>query len=273
VTASAFALALTAAFVHALWNVLLARARDPRAATAVALLVAVVVFAPVAALTWDVRPGVWPFVVVSSCLQLLYFVLLAAAYRRAPLSVVYPMARGAAPVLVLLIGVIVLGKSSSSGQVAGVLLVGAGILLVRGLSGRNAGGMAFGLAIATCIAAYTLVDKHGITHAGPIPYLELTMVMPALVYAGATVRLKGTAPLRAEFGPSTVAAGLATFVAYALVLAALERASAASVAAVRETSVVIAALLAGKVLDERVGPVRLAGAVLVAAGVALVSLA
>ena len=118
--AFAFALALTAAFVHALWNVLLARARDPQAATAVALLVAVVVFAPVAALTWDVRPGVWPFLVASSCLQLLYFVLLAAAYRRAPLSVVYPMARGAAPVLVLLIGVIALGKSSSWGQATGV---------------------------------------------------------------------------------------------------------------------------------------------------------
>ena len=86
-------------------------------------------------------------------------------------------------------------------------------------------------------------------------------------------RAKGVPALRAELGPSTVAAGIATFTAYALVLAALERASAASVAAVRETSVVIAALLAGKVLSERVGPVRLAGALLVAAGVALVSLA
>jgi drug/metabolite transporter (DMT)-like permease len=79
--------------------------------------------------------------------------------------------------------------------------------------------------------------------------------------------------LRAELGVGTIAAGIATFTAYALVLAALERASAASVAAVRETSVVIAALLAGRVLKERVGPARLAGAVLVAAGVALVSLA
>ena len=272
--AFAFALALTAAFVHALWNVLLARARDPQAATAVALLVAVVVFAPVAALTWDVRPGVWPFLVVSSCLQLLYFVLLAAAYRRAPLSVVYPLARGAAPVLVLLIGIVVLGKSSSWGQAFGVVLVGAGILLVRGVRrGGDAGAVTFGLAIATCIAAYTLVDKHGITHAAPISYLELTMVIPSLAYAAAMVRLKGTPALRAELGASTVAAGIATFVAYALVLAALARASAASVAAVRETSVVIAALLAGKVLSERVGPVRLAGAVLVAAGVALVSLA
>jgi drug/metabolite transporter (DMT)-like permease len=272
VAASAFALALTAAFVHALWNVLLARARDPQAATAVALVVAVVVFAPVAALTWDVHPGVWPFVAVSSCLQLLYFVLLAAAYRRAPLSVVYPLARGAAPVLVLLIGVIALGKSSSWGQVCGVLLVSVGILLVRGFRSGDAGGFAFGLAIATVIAAYTLIDKHGITHAGPIPYLELTMVMPAFAYAAAMSRTKGLPALRAELGPATIAAGVATFGAYALVLAALERASAASVAAVRETSVVIAALLAGKVLSERVGPVRLAGAVLVAGGVALVSL-
>jgi len=274
VPAAALGLALAAAFVHALWNVLLARARDAQAATAVALLVAVSVFAPVAALTWDVRAGVWPFVVASSCLQLLYFVLLAAAYRRAPLSVVYPLARGAAPVLVLLIGVVALGWSSSVGQVAGVLLVGAGILLVRGVRrGGEARAVTFGLATATCIAAYTLVDKHGITHAGPISYLELTMVMPALVYAAAMVRLKGAGALGAELGPGTLAAGLATFGAYVLVLAALERAPAASVAAVRETSVVIAALLAGRVLDERVGPGRLLGAVLVAAGVALVSLA
>ena len=81
--AAALGLALAAAFVHALWNVLLARARDAQAATAVALLVAVSVFAPVAALTWDVRAGVWPFVVASSCLQLLCFVLFAAAARRA----------------------------------------------------------------------------------------------------------------------------------------------------------------------------------------------
>ena len=154
-----------------------------------------------------------------------------------------------------------------------MLLVGAGILLVRGFRTGDASGMAFGLAIATCIAAYTLVDKHGITHAGPIPYLELTMVIPSLAYGAAMLRMKGGPALRAEFGPSTIVAGLATFGAYALVLAALERASAASVAAVRETSVVIAALLAGKVLSERVGPVRLAGAVLVAAGVALVCLA
>jgi drug/metabolite transporter (DMT)-like permease len=271
--ATALGLALAAACVHALWNVLLARARDPEAATAVALLVAITAFAPVAAAVWDVRAAVWPFLLGSGAFQLAYFALLAAAYRRAPLSVVYPLARGTAPVLVLVIGIAALGKATSTGQAVGVCLVGVGVILVRGL-GRAAdgGGVAFGLAIACCIAAYTLIDKNGVRHAGPIPYLELSMLGPSIVYAGGIARLKGRAALRAELSPAIVVAGLATFAAYALVLAALQRASAASVAAVRETSVVLTAVLAGVVLRERVGPGRLAGAVLVAVGVALLSL-
>jgi drug/metabolite transporter (DMT)-like permease len=273
VPATALVLALAAAFIHALWNLLLARARDPEAATAVALLVSIVAFAPVAAFTWDADFDVWPFTIGTGALQLAYFVLLAAAYRRSSLSLVYPVARGVAPVLVLVVGVAVLGKTTSLGQAAGVLLVGAGVLIVRGI-GRHAeaGGIAFGLAIASCIAAYTLVDKHGVRHAAPITYLELSMIAPALIYAGVIRRIKGREALRIAFGPASVVAGLATFTAYALVLAALQRASAASVAAVRETSVVLTAVFAGAVLRERVGPGRLAGAALVAGGVALLSL-
>ncbi len=97
------------------------------------------------------------------------------------------------------------------------------------------------------------------------------MLGPAIIYAGAVVRFKGGAAVRAAVGPATVVAGVATFAAYALVLAALQRASAASVAAVRETSVVIAAALAAVVLKERVGPGRIAGAVLVVIGVGLLA--
>jgi drug/metabolite transporter (DMT)-like permease len=273
VPATALGLALAAACVHALWNVLLARARDPEAATAVALVVSIVAFAPVTALTFDAEADVWPFTIGTGALQLVYFVLLAAAYRRSSLSLVYPVARGVAPVLVLVAGVVILGKTTSLGQAVGVVLVGGGVLLVRGVGRRaEAGGIAFGLAIATCIAAYTLVDKRGIRHAAPITYLELSMIAPALLYAGAIARIKGREALRVAFGPATVVAGLATFSAYALVLAALQRASAASVAAVRETSVVLTAVLAAAVLREHVGPGRLAGAGLVAGGVALLSL-
>ena len=113
---SALLLALTAAFVHALWNVLLARARDPQAATAVALLTAEVVFArPGLARRAAWTASVWPYLVASGVLQLVYFALLVTAYRVLPLSVVYPISRGVAPVLVLVLGIVVLGHGDVGG--------------------------------------------------------------------------------------------------------------------------------------------------------------
>jgi drug/metabolite transporter (DMT)-like permease len=269
---SALLLALAAAFVHALWNVLLARAPDLRAATAVALLTAEVVFAIPAWAAWRMEREVWPFLLASGALQLVYFALLVSAYRVAPLSVVYPISRGVAPVLVLLLGVAVLGHATSVGQVLGVLLVAAGVLLVRGPRPSVGRGVVLGLVIACVIAIYTLVDKRGVTHAGALPYLELSMLGPAVAYAVFALRVRGRNALRNELRASTLVAGVATFGAYCLVLLALQRAAAAPVAAVRETSIVIAALLAGRVLRERVGWRRLGGAVFVAAGIGLLSL-
>jgi drug/metabolite transporter (DMT)-like permease len=125
---------------------------------------------------------------------------------------------------------------------------------------------------AAASPGYTLIDKYGIRYASAISYLELAMMPPAIAYTAVVARVKGLAALRAETNPAAVVAGLATFGAYALVLAALERAPAASVAAVRETSVIIATALAGIFLKERVGWVRMAGAVAVAAGIGLLSL-
>ena len=185
---------------------------------------------------------------------------------------VYPVSRGVAPVLVLVIGIVVLGHTTSIGQVAGVCLVGAGILLVRGLRPTAGAGVAFGLVIASVIATYTLVDKKGVTFAAALPYLEVSMLAPALIFAAVVARAKGLPALRAEVSRSTIVAGIATFGAYCLVLLALQRAAAAPVAAVRETSVVLTALLAGRFLAEPVGRTRIAGAVVVACGIALVSL-
>lgn len=271
--ASALALTLAAAFIHALWNLLLARERDPQAATAVALVAPVIVFAPVAAAVWDVDARVWPFIAVTACLQLLYFALLAAAYRRADLSFVYPVARGLAPVLVLVVGAAAVSQGASTTQVFGVLVIALGVLLVRGPKGHaDVRDGALALGVAGCIAAYTLIDKHGIAYAAPIVYLELSMLPAALGYMAGFGALAGSARLRGQRLLVPALAGVLSFVAYVLVLAALERAPAASVAAVRETSVVIATALAVPFLGERVGRGRLAGAVAVAIGIALVSI-
>ena len=153
------------------------------------------------------------------------------------------------------------------------MLVCVGVLLVRGLRRpADTHALAFALGIACVIASYTLLDKRGITHASPITYLELSMIPAAAGYAVATVAVKGRARVRAELGAPAVLAGIASFAAYALVLAALERASAASVAAVRETSVVMATAFAAVVLHEHVSRARIAGSLIVVAGIALLAL-
>jgi drug/metabolite transporter (DMT)-like permease len=269
----ALALALAAAVVHALWNLLTARAVDSQLAAGVAIGVGGLVFAPVAALTWRVDlAAVWPYAVASVGLELVYLALLATAYQRAPLSVVYPVARGAAPAIVLAVSVLVLGASLPGGAVAGVLLVAGGVLLVRGTA-RDGRGLVLGLSIAACIAGYTLVDNAALAHASPVPYLELVLAPTAAIYLAGAAVIWGPRALLAEVRGPTIVAGLGMFGAYALALAALVHAAAAPVAAVRESSVVIATALAAFVLHERVDRRRWLGAVLVVAGVAAIALA
>jgi drug/metabolite transporter (DMT)-like permease len=266
--ADALALALGAAALHALWNLLLARESDTEAATAVAVVSLVVVLVLPAALTWRVEGSAVPFIVGSAALELAYIGLLAAAYRRFELSVVYPVARGLAPVLALVLTVLITLSAPSTGEVIGVLAVAAGVLLVRGGLRGSLGGLGVGAVIAAAIAGYTVVDRYGIHHANAASYLMLVMVGPAVGYSLAI----GPARVRRAVSPATIVVGAASAGAYLLVLLALRLASAPAVAAVRETSVVIATALAALVLRERVSRLRLAGAVLVAAGVALLAL-
>jgi drug/metabolite transporter (DMT)-like permease len=273
VTTTALALALSAALVHACWNVLVGGARDTRAAAAVAMVASVAVGLPLAVVTWDVRSGAVPWIAASAVLELAYIALLAAAYRRAAVTVVYPVARGAAPVLVLC-AALATGTATSAGQLAGVLLVACGIAVVAGGRERaSARDIGLALLVAGSIAGYTLVDKHGLRYGSPVPYLEIVMVWPAAVYVLWVASRDGVAPLRAAARSSAVPAGVGMFAAYALALAALVRAPAASVSAVRESSIVVAPLIAAALAWRRPGGRALAGAAVVAGGVALVALA
>lgn len=269
----AFLLALAAAALHAGWNVLLARARDVRAATTVALVIGVVAFAPFAVATWQVEAAAVPWIALSAALELVYFLLLTAAYRDSDVSLVYPIARGVAPVLVL-VGATIAGATLGAIEAVGVVVVGMGVLLVRGPS-RHADrrGLLLALAIAATIAGYTLADNEGIEHASAIAYLELVLVPVAVALLAAYALTGRLGALRAEVSVTTTAAGLASFGAYALALAALSLASAASVAAVRESSVLFAVALGAAVLHERLTAWRAFGAVLVVVGVVLVALA
>jgi drug/metabolite transporter (DMT)-like permease len=268
----ALGLALASAVIHAGWNTMLARAQDTEAATAIMLPVAVIIYAPVAAARWRVAPEAWSYIVASAACELVYFALLGAAYRRYELGVVYPLARGLSPVLLLGVTLAGAGALLSLAQSIAVLLIAAGIVLVWGFkrSGhlRDVG---LAVAIAACIAVYTLIDRVGARYADPVVYALLVLVLPAVAYPAAMLKIKGVRVLRAHATWHTMVAAVAMLGAYTLVLRALLLAPAAPVAAVRETSVVFATLGAALVLRERVGMPQFVGTALVTVGIILLA--
>jgi uncharacterized membrane protein len=268
-TLPVLALALGSAALHAAWNLLLAGTRDIQAAAAATFVLSVAFATPLAVVWWSAEPSVWPYALASALLETVYVVALAYAYRVGDLSFVYPVTRGVAPVLALAATIAVLGHAVSVSEAIGVLIVAGGVVLVRGPEG-NADARAV-LAVATIsasIAAYTLVDRVGIQHAGALTYFVLVLAGPAVVYPP----IVGIAAVRREIGLITVVAAVANLGSFLLGLLALRRGAAAPVLAVRSTSIVIATLLAGRVLSERVSRGRLVGSIVVFAGVAVLAL-
>ena len=210
-----------AAVLHAAWNVLLKTAGDPLRTATAGVIAASIVVVPLVALGWLVaRPAIpveaWGIGLVSGTVEVAYFVFLAAAYRRGDLSVVYPLARGSAPLLAVAIGVLVLGERLSPGAWLGVSLLIAGLLVVqrpwrllRSATARD-DRLAAGFALLTgaMIASYTALDRVGVQlapawfYAGILwPVCAVGLAAVALVrprIAGGALRRAGRAP-----GPAT----------------------------------------------------------------------
>ncbi len=263
---NAFLFALGAAATHALWNVLLAGRQRPQAATTAALVCGLVAFAPAVVLTWRFTTAALPWLGASIALEIVYFALLTVAYQRFELSLVYPVARGLAPVLVLLIGTSFLGVGASALQVVGVVVVSSGILLVRRRGKGQLAGTVFGMLISLCIVGFTLVDREGIRHAATIPFFWLAVLPPALI--GVALSRRALLP---EFDRRTATAGLAMFTGYALYLLALKVSPPHAAQATRESSIVMTTILAAVVLKEPVSRRRAAGVAVVLGGVVLIA--
>jgi drug/metabolite transporter (DMT)-like permease len=263
---------LAAAVLHASWNALLKGVED-RLATVVLLdLTGLVVAAAVVLLAPVPAPASRGLLGLSVVLHLGYELLLLVAYRGGDLSQVYPVARGTAPLLVAAYAGLVLGERLAPVQLAGLGGVCAGLLVLagpgRGARWRAAVGPA--LATGVCIAAYTVADGLGVRRAGTVTgyvaWLFLLHGLPIPLYALALRRPALAGRLRRHLGPG-VAAGLASVAAYGLVLWAQRRGALAVVAALRETSVLVAALLGTLVFGERFGRRRVLAAAVLAAGI------
>lgn len=257
-------LVLGAAAIHAGWNLLLSRADLGSSGMGAALIVGTLGLLPFAAADLRIEPAAWPYLLASAGFELAYFALLATAYARAPAGVVFPLARGSAPVLVLLVSLVFFRAEFRPLTMIGIGLIAVGIVAVRGLDRSVRPKMILlALSVGACIAGYTLIDSVGLQHASPTAYLAVVMMLTTLGY------LIGLRRKRAHvtFSRRAVVAGLGIVASYLVVLFALTRGPAAPVAALRETSVVLLMIMLALSGRERVTWTRAVGAVLVCLGV------
>lgn len=274
--------------MHGTWNVIVKVSGDPRDTLTRATVAATVLMTPPAFVAWLVagRPGLGieaaGLAAVSALLELIYIFLLSAAYRHGEVSVVYPIARGSAPLLAVLIGLGLLGEKLAAPQLLGVGLLLAGILAVT-LPQTSGRATLPALATGVAIAAYTAVDRVGVRLAAPWLYGWLLIVLLALGLVVARWLSARVARPAIEAGrepppapvtwPQAVVVGLFMWVAYLLVLLALSIAPLSVVAPVRETAVVAVAVWGVWRLRERqAAALKLSGAVATLIGVALLAL-
>jgi drug/metabolite transporter (DMT)-like permease len=270
-------LVLLAAVFHAAWNALLKASENPLALAARAVTLGTIASLPPVAVAWLVngRPGLppagWLLVIGSAFLELLYFITLSAAYRRGDLSVVYPIARGTAPLLAVLVGLILLGERLHVTAALGVVCLIIGIWTVR--RPANAGSaLTLALSTGVLIAAYTSLDRIGVRLGPPWLYGWLLWFFGALFLLGfTTIRRVPGARLTDELATSSLVAVLMT-AAYFMILFALSVAPLAIIAPLRESAVVLVTAWGIWRLGERRGAwVRLAGALAIVAGIALLT--
>lgn len=286
--ASAVALVAVAAIFHAAWNALAKRGADKLAFLWWVSVAGTVLFAlPV--VLWSESPATWPAATwwrlgFSAGLRAAYFYALGAAYARGDLSLVYPLARGTAPVLVPVLAIVFLGEALAPGAVAGVAAVTLGVYILhlprlalgealvplRALRSPYAG---FALLSGLATAAYSVVDKWNMASGiPPVWYVYLTVPVAGLLLT--PVVLARRAPIGREWAVNRwpAAAGTLLMVSgYLMIILALRHAPVSYVAPARELSIVYATLFGAVVLREGHAPQRVAGAVLIALGVVLLA--
>lgn len=278
-----------AAVMHAAWNVLLKTSGDPLLTSSRAMLAGCAAAAPFVVAAWlltgqpAIPPEALALGVLSGAIEVVYFILLAGAYRRGELSVVYPIARGTAPLLAIMTGVVLLGERLGPLGTLGVLSLACGILMVqrpwRFLRGGPVVEAAVPWAFATgiAIASYSTVDRLGAQAVAP--WLFAAILFPvAAVGLAIYVRIRGDRGVIAA-APSwrrSTGAGLLAIATYVLILAAFALAPLSVVAPLRESAIILVALWSafrlGEAPSRRVASIRIAAAVLVVAGAILLSL-
>jgi drug/metabolite transporter (DMT)-like permease len=281
VTASPFILAttLSAAVAHATWNSIAHGIKDKLVSFTLVSLGGLICAVPLLLLGAPPSSRSWGYLGVSVLLHITYTVLLMASYRLGDFSQTYPLARGTSPLVVLALAAAFAGETPGPGQFAGVALIclGLGSLV---LSGRKTGGydkraVLAALATGLSIAGYTTVDGLGVrlSHS-VVGYIGWLMVLETAPwpFVALAIRRRQLLPALRPVWPIGLLGGGLSVLAYGLVLWAQTRGALATVAALRESSIVVAAVIGSVFFHEKFGWVRIVAAVCVTAGIAVLYL-
>lgn len=277
---------LGSAFLHALWNSLIKVGASRLGAMVVLSIGEVPIGLAVAAMRPALEWKVAPWVIAAGCAHFFYKTFLTFAYEHGDLSRVYPIARGAAPLIVTLVGPALAlafpqamaADSLSWHEYAGIVLLGAGILLMaQGVfaNGENRRMLPFALGSACATASYTLLDGHGARVAGDaVAYVAWVFVVDGTFFTVGTLLWRGTRILPRQVKPWGVGfiASAASYGAYGVSVWAMTIAPIALVAALRETSILFAVLIGWLIFGERMTKGKALAALVIVSGVMLTRL-
>lgn len=277
-----------AAGLHALSNALIKSSHDKLAFTWWMLTATVIIGLPLILFVGQLQPIGWLIILVSGLIEAVYFMTLTRAYSLGDLSQVYPLARGSAPLFVLVWAMFLLGERPTPIGVAGIFIVVSGLYLVnlpsladwnRPLLGLRSPAARWALLTGLLISLYSSIDKVGVRYVDPLLYLYLFLVVTWLALSAQWLHPDRRAALRAEVQIDRrrvllTAAAVAVLgsSAYALVLIALRLSPVSYVSPVRELSVVIGAWIGVRFMGEQGGRLRILAALLVAVGILVIAL-
>ncbi len=273
------ALVLCSAGLHAGWNLIVKSEDDKLLSGWFTVLTPSLLLSPTLAFTGLPAPAAWPIILVSALIHTGYMVALTQGYAHGDLSVVYPVARGLAPLLVAVGAPLLLGEQLSPTAVLGIVFVGGGIAWLGILARRASAGFSglfWAVATSVFIASYSIVDKVGVSRTNPVSYIVLLMGANAVFMTPIVLWRRGRRSLAAVWRRRwriSVAGGLLSIVAYLLVLTAMRMTQVSYIAALRESSVVLAALFGWRFLREPHGGRRMLASAAVALGLVLLVLA
>ncbi len=280
---SALILVLIAAILHASWNLVLKQARYKQIFLWWSLLIGTLCFAIILAPRLALPLWIWPYALSSAVMEALYMMTLTIAYDIDDFSLVYPIARGAAPVLLVLWTTLFLKEPPSLIGLIGILILVCGLVLVGAgsiwsrlshttISSR---GILAALMAATCISIYTTIDGAAVRLVPAAPYTILVLALSALLFAPVVIIRYGSHTLMRELCTNwlrIIPVGIAMLLTYILVLQAYTFSRVSYAGAVREVSVVIGALAGWLWLREGFGIVRTLGALLIFTGILIIAI-